>query len=770
MPAGLTVTNERESGGGAGFQCHGLSCRIRPLAIRAIILHLVAFLAVSTHANHSLAQTGTNSGSAAIRAQSPESHPPGSGQSSVKLSKVSLEGTYFSRDGKRFIPAGAHWIPARAGLEWPTAWDPKEIEADFAKMRELGFNSVRFDLFWAWFEPRPGDYNPEAFRQLDFLVDLAHRYQIYLHPTLFVGGEVGEAFWDVPWRHGRHPHADPEMLRLQTNHAAELGRRYRDESAILAWDLTDEPPYWIAAGKTTDAMAINWTRLIAGAIRRFDPRHLLVVGTSQEDLNHGPFRPDNIRDEVDFLSVHPYSIYARTLFPDPMLSERGTYGSAFQTTLSAGAGRPAMVQELGASSAQYSPDLIADFDRVSLFSGLAAGSNGFLLWCFTDAAPETYRRVPYLRAPHETQFGLTTWDRQDRPGGRVFRSFSQMLNRLDLAGLEPAPAEAGIIVPQEWSKPHGDYSRFGLKGPSAIPYVSTQDGGALEGQDTSNAPGKNEVLVGSWLSSFLLSRRAGFRADFPREYDDWTTRRIILLPSPLTGTENNLQHVHTGFWDRLRQYVERGGIVYASVSGDAAIPEMEDLFGVRLRDHVAVNDITLTVVSPLGDLRPGDTFKYSASAGDFQMWGATLELRGGKVIATDQEGRPALVASSRGTGKTLVCAYPLELYLAAGAAAFEKNESSHRIYRAVLDWAQIRPIFSTDQPSVEVGSINGDKRGYAVLANHGSQRLSVVIDTPLPIHSLLQIIPDGSQSLPMEGQKWKMELGPYEGAIVEWKQ
>ena len=240
-------------------------------------------------------------------------------------------------------------------------------------MQDLGFNTVRFDLFWAWFEPRPGDYNPEAFRQFDVFIRLAHQYEIYLHPTLFIGGEVGEAFWDVPWRQGRHPHADPEMLRLQTDHAAEFARRYRGEAAILAWDLTDEPPYWIVGDQTTDAMAINWTRLIAGAIRRYDPGHVLCVGTSMEDMSHGPFRPDNLAAEVDFFSVHPYSIYTLDRFPDPMLSERGTYGGAFQTTLSLGAGQPVMIHEFGASSAQYNPERIAHFDRVTLYSGLAAG-------------------------------------------------------------------------------------------------------------------------------------------------------------------------------------------------------------------------------------------------------------------------------------------------------------------------------------------------------------------------------------------------------------
>jgi|SRR5579872_1714932 len=108
------------------------------------------------------------------------------------LPAVHLDGNYFQRQGRRFLPVGAHWVPAKTALGWPVKWDPKDIEADFAKMRELGFNTVRLDLFWAWFEPRPGDFNPEAFQQLDYLISLAHRYQLYLHPSLFIGGEVGE--------------------------------------------------------------------------------------------------------------------------------------------------------------------------------------------------------------------------------------------------------------------------------------------------------------------------------------------------------------------------------------------------------------------------------------------------------------------------------------------------------------------------------------------------------------------------------------------------
>ena len=122
----------------------------------------------------------------------------------MTLTPVSIKGNYFVKDGQPFLPVGAHWLPAKTGPGWPLEWDESELDVDFAKMAGLGFNTVRFDLFWAWFEPRPGDYNPEAFRQLDVFIRLAHQYEIYLHPALFIGGEVGEAFWDLPWRQGRH--------------------------------------------------------------------------------------------------------------------------------------------------------------------------------------------------------------------------------------------------------------------------------------------------------------------------------------------------------------------------------------------------------------------------------------------------------------------------------------------------------------------------------------------------------------------------------------
>ena len=361
------------------------------------------------------------------------------------------------------------------------------------------------------------------------------------------------------------------MVRLETELAAELGKRYAEETAILAWDLTDEPPFWITTG-LGDAAAIAWTRAIASGLRRHDKRHPIVVGTSGQETSHGPFRSDNLMKvkDVGFFAVHPFTIYRPELFPDPILSERSTYGAAFEVALSNGAGRPAMVHEMGASTAQYSPEGIGLYERANLYSALAAGSIGVNLWCFTDAAPEQTKLLPYLRTPQETEWGMTTWDRKDKPRGREFRHFANVVRQLDLTEIAPAEADAAIVIPEEWAKQHGDFSRQGLTGGERLPYVSVED----TVSEANKLASANTWLMGAALSSFILAHRAGAKPDFPREYADWEKRPIVFMPSPLTSTNTPfLSHVHSSFYERVARWVEAGGFLYASVAADAGVAE-----------------------------------------------------------------------------------------------------------------------------------------------------------------------------------------------------
>jgi len=173
-------------------------------------------------------------------------------------------------------------------------------------------------------------------------------------------------------------------------------------------------------------------------------------------------------------------------------------------------------------------------------------------------------------------------------------------------------------------------------------------------------------------------------------------------------------------------------------------------------------------VTDWSGLKSGDTFHYSGGGGPRQ-WAATLNVRGGTTIAVDQDGRPALVANHLGKGFTLVCAYPLETYLANAPAAFDKEENSYRIYQAFRDWAGIKPRFRTGQPSVEATSLDARDHGYVIVVNHHGKSEHVSVASAEPLKSVRRLTPDGEQPVSFQGSQWELDLQPYGAAVFAWK-
>ena len=488
---------------------------------------------------------------------------------------------FLERDGRAIVPVGAHFVPVE-GPDWPWRVGADAFDAAFGRMAAAGLDTVRIDLPWAAIEPEPGRYDEAHLAVLDAVLAAARRHGLLLHPTLFVGGEVGDAYWDVPWRAGRHPHRDPELVRLQVAQATMLAGRWRGDPAILAWDLTDEPPQWLFPD-TTDEDAAGWTTALAEALRAADPEHLVTIGTASQEIGAGPFRADVVAGGLDFSTVHPYPIYSPELYPDGLLGSRMTHAAAFETALAAGAGRPVMVHEYGASSAQFDPDLIAAYDRLLAWSALGRGAIGALAWCWTDAEPAAYRRAPYVRQPHETQFGVTDHRGNLRPRGRVLAELAATIratgDELDgLAGDGPLAA-AAIPVPHEYVAPY-DPAAYGLGDAPAGPY---------EPAERVWSPVRDpRLLVRGWLNAFVLAARAGVAVGFPRERldDAWPDTRLLIVPAPLTTTSSTLHHLRTSFWRGAADHFARGGSLWLSVSADAALPEMAELAGCHLADRV----------------------------------------------------------------------------------------------------------------------------------------------------------------------------------------
>lgn len=638
---------------------------------------------------------------------------------------------YLRRGGASIFPVGAHYVPVQ-GPDWPWRVGADEFDRAFAAMAAAGLNTVRIDLLWAALEPEPGRFDEDHLKVLDDVLEAARRHGVMLHPTFLIGGEVGDAYWDVPWRDGAHPHRDADLVRRQVEHVTTLARRWRGDPAIVAWDLTDEPPLWIFQD-TTDGEARSWTRALATALREADPGHLVTIGTSGQEIGHGPFRADVVADLLDVACVHPYPIYQEELYPDSLLSPRMTHAAAFETALATGAGRAVMVHEYGASSTQFDPERIAAYDRLLTWTSFGCGAIGFYAWCWTDAEPAAYRRAPYVRQPHETQFGVTDHEGALRPRGQVLAEAAARIGALDLDALAsdgPIAPPAAIVVPHEYAHPY-DPAAYGLDDAPAGPYVPAE---------TAWNPHRDvRPLVRGWLNAFVLAARADIAVSFPRERVDggWPEAELVLLPAPLTSTTSSLLHVRTSWWEGARRYLDGGGVLYLSCSAESAIAEMDAFAGCRIADRApATEPPVLRFAAPWGPFAAGDVLPLPAWDGELHTRGVRLRQADAETIAVDAEGWPALVVARRGAGAVVTCAFPIELLLATIPDAHGPADRAWGVYDGLAKLAGIRQV--TGHPEVTAGELRGPGGSITVLTNHG----------PFSV-SLVATLPDGEQT-PLE--------------------
>ncbi len=676
---------------------------------------------------------------------------------------------YLERAGRPIVPIGAHLVPVE-GPDWPWRVGPEAFDRAFAAMAAAGLDTVRIDLLWSAIEPEPGRYDSDHLAVLDEILEAARRHGLLLHPTFFIGGEVGDAYWDIPWRAGRHPHRDPGLIALQADHVAELGRRWRADPAILAWDLTDEPPLWLFPD-TTDDDARSWTAALAGSLRSVDPDHLVTIGTASQEVGAGPFRADVVADQLDFATVHPYPTYNPELVPDSLLSARMTHAAAFETALAAGAGRPVMLHEYGVSSAQFDPGLAADYDRLLAWSSFGRGAIGFLAWCWTDAEPAAYRRAPYVRQPHETQFGVTDHRGVLRPRGHVLREMAAVLAVLadDLDGLagDGPVGCAAIPVPHEYVRPY-DPTGYGLSGSPS---------GMYEPAERAWTPERDHrPLVRAWLNGFVLAARAGASVRFAREAPDdrWPAAPLVIVPAPLTSTSSSLVHVRTSFWDGAADHLAGGGAVWLSMSADAAMPEMDALAGCHLADRApADRPGILRFVRPWGPFASGDELALPDGDGSLATRWARLAVDDGEVVALDADGAPGLIAASRGSGLVVTCAAPVELLQAGRPDAHGPLDRSWGLYAGVMARAGIREPAWVDRPEVTGGTLHGPTGGLTTLTNHGPEDLRVDLHLPEgagPIRrfttaGVVPLEPDGGAP---DGPVVRLDLTAHGFAIVGW--
>ncbi|WP_162462999.1 glycoside hydrolase 5 family protein [Paenibacillus psychroresistens] len=240
------------------------------------------------------------------------------------------DGTYFIVDEKPFYFQGNNTyflglLEGRLTLE--------DIDRILAENARMGIKVMRI---WAFNSgPKPGaiqpkldEFNEEALQRLDYVVNKAKEHGImlilpfvnywedlcgmqwYVDETLGSGHSINEFYTDETVK--SHYRNYIRMLIERRNIFTNV--LYRDEPAIFAWELANEP-----RNKNDDFTGTKlflWASEMAQYIKVLDPNHMVATGeegfkTGDEDwVDNGSEGLDFSRNisipEIDFATVHLY--------------------------------------------------------------------------------------------------------------------------------------------------------------------------------------------------------------------------------------------------------------------------------------------------------------------------------------------------------------------------------------------------------------------------------------------------------------------------------
>ncbi|KAK1319323.1 Mannan endo-1,4-beta-mannosidase 1 [Acorus calamus] len=312
-----------------------------------------------------------------------------SGQEFVRVS-----GNRFMLNGRSFYSNGfnAYWMMDMAA-------DPNERDRVTEAFQQASSQGMYVVRTWAFAdggdEPlqiSPGNYNENMFRALDFVVSEAKRFGVYVILSLVNNYDAyGGRKQYVQWARdqGQYLNGDDDFYRNELvrgfykNHVRAVltrvntitGVAYKDEPAIFAWELMNEPRCQSdLSGNTLQ----DWISVMASHVKSIDSNHMLEVGlegfygeSMQDRKQYNPgyevgsdYITNNQVQGIDFATIHAY--------PDQWMS-----GSDEQSQLNfLQRWLESHIQDAG--SVIGKPLFVTEFGRSSRLSGYNTGQRDTL--------------------------------------------------------------------------------------------------------------------------------------------------------------------------------------------------------------------------------------------------------------------------------------------------------------------------------------------------------------------------------------------------------
>ena len=568
---------------------------------------------------------------------------------------------------------GANFWSRTGGPRMWSRYDPGIVREELRVLHEHGLTMTRSFFYWPDFMPAPDTIDEGACdRYRDFL-DAHREVGMGTIPTFIVGHMSGEN-WDPSWRHGRDLYTDVWMVARQAWYITELTRRFHDHPAVIGWLISNEIP--IYGGEGDEEIISAWALLMVGAVRAGGGHQPVSLGDGAwgvETTGHDSgFSSLTYGELVDFIGPHVYRMENDRV--------RQHLKAAFVCELAQVAGKPVIMEEFGLSSDFVSAQGSASYYRQLLHSTLTAGASGWVAWNNTDFDDLREQR-PYSHHPFEMHFGITDAAGAPKPPLEELRIFSEELSGTDLAGLRRAPTATGIIVPSCLT--------------ARYPFTTEEE---------------RALIVDASEQAYVAAKEADLAPGIVHEPEDGLAGGIEsgydLYLAPST------KQLAAATWPRLAELARGGATVYASYCAGETTAQrgpwwtgLDSLFGVAqeltygLNDPVEDETVEITFVEPLGPLPEGATLRFRAAGNrEARAFLPVRALDGADVVARDSHGRPAIVVKRHGSGRAVLCTYPLEYF--AARLGRVNPEDTWRLYDALAELAGVRRPAHVEDPRV----------------------------------------------------------------------
>jgi hypothetical protein len=303
---------------------------------------------------------------------------------------VVLNDNYFEVDGRSYFVRGVNYYPARYPWRRFFTMDRNEVDFELDLLREAGFNTLRVFLWYVpLFQCEANGAVPEhpAFLAFDSFIHVAAERGFRLIVTLHDEPDLT----DYPL------YTNPSHTRAQTTY---ILNRYREERAILAWDIRNEGDIDygsrdVFGGGFFRDDVLAWGASTSALIHQYAPHHLITAGWMTYAEDTAPF--------VDFISFHHWWDAAD-------LSRR-------IVELRRKTDKPILLQEVGYSSLTRSLVEQHDSLRQTLATAEEERLLGWMIWAAFDFPRDaTCYPAPCLSPDNmEHYFGLWTVDYLPKP-------------------------------------------------------------------------------------------------------------------------------------------------------------------------------------------------------------------------------------------------------------------------------------------------------------------------------------------------------------------